>query len=118
MKSMTIHPYFDPDYGWVFDDAEKELAKEGLVAGIDVILDKVCSTYGLNPLDGFDVLFSDTEITDADVILEKVLEINGQPEVFGTDYIDQQTEIRGWLCPNLLKYFSNPPEKIYCRVVL
>ena len=116
MPSMMIHPYYDPQHGWVFDDPEKELVKEGLVCGIDVILNAVCTSHGLDPLQGFDVEFSDQEIPNADVVLRKIEEINGQPDVFGTNYIDEHSQTQGWLCPNLLQYFESPPEMIYCVV--
>ncbi len=39
---QVIHPYKMENGGWVFDDSGKDLDKEGLVLGIDTILDAIC----------------------------------------------------------------------------
>ena len=114
---QVIHPYKLKTGGWVFDDPEKSLVQEGLVAGIDTMLDDIAAEFGIDPEVGFDVGFSDKPIENAEVILTKVREIDGQPELFGTDYMDA-SGMTGWLCPNLLQYFTKPPEKIYCKVML
>jgi hypothetical protein len=111
---QTIHPYKMENGGWVFDDEEVGLIEEGLVLGIDTILDKICDQHGLDPRVGFDVGFSDEPIDDPVAIFRKLEEIEGQAELYGTNYVDEVSGIQGWLCPNLLKYFVSPPEKIYC----
>ncbi|MFN9850585.1 MAG: DUF6717 family protein [Planctomycetota bacterium] len=113
---QTIHPYKHSDLGWVFDDPAKGLDKEGLVLGIDTLLDQICERFQLNPVAGFDVEFSDEPIDNPAVVLQKLEEIEGQPEVHGTNYLDEASRTQGWLCPNLLKYFESPPNRIYCRI--
>lgn len=114
---QTIHPYKLKNGGWVFDDPAKGLVEEGLVAGIDLMLDDIADQFGIDPEVGFDVGFSDQPIENAEVVLTKLQEIEGKPDLFGTDYMDENG-LRGWLCPNLLQYFDSPPEKLYCKVML
>lgn len=113
---QVIHPYKMQNGGWVFDDADKGLVEEGLVAGVDTILDAICDQYGLDPRVGFDVGFSSESIDDAVAIFRKLEEIDGRPDLFGTNYVDEISGVQGWLCPNLLQYFDSPPERIYCNL--
>jgi hypothetical protein len=114
---QMIHPYKLQQGGWVFDDPDKGLVEEGLVSGIDTLLDRICDEFGLDPEDGFDVVFSSEPIEGPVAVLRKREEIDGRPDLFGTNYLDEMSGIQGWLCPNLLQYFDLPPEVIYCRVV-
>lgn len=113
---MQIHPYFRDGQGWIFDDPATMLFEEGLVDGMDQVLDLVTEARGLNKYNGFDVEFSDTEIPH-DYLLIKLEEINGDPSLYGTYYMFEPYNIRGWLCPNLGRYFDKPPEQIFLKVV-
>ena len=114
---MLIHPYYRDNEGWMFDDPTTGLVQEGLVLGIDTILDLVCNERGLNKHRGFPVEFSDKEFPDFEYRLVKIEEVNGNHNLYGTDYLCEEYGIQGWLCPNLGKYFENPPEEIFLRVV-
>ena len=113
---MVIHPYFIDNEGWMFDDAATGLVKEGLVDGIDTALDAACEAFALNKFEGFDLEFSDREIPGFDYKLVKLEEINGDHATFGTYYRVEPNNIRGWLCPNLGKYFETPPSEIYLKI--
>ena len=113
---MQIHPYYIENEGWMFDDVATGLVKEGLVDGIDTALDAACEAFGLNKSEGFDLEFSDLEIPGYDYKLVKLEEINGDHTAFGTYYRVEPNNIRGWLCPNLGKYFDSPPSEIYLKV--
>jgi hypothetical protein len=115
---MRIHPYYRRNEGWMFDDPNTGLEKEGLVDGIDDALDLVTQIHNLNKYDGFDVEFSDCEIPHYDYKLIKIEEINGDHHAFGTYYMFLPHQIKGWLCPNLARYFDSPPQEIYLKVIL
>lgn len=114
---MIIHPYFIEDLGWMFDDADVGLIQEGLVDGIDIALDKVTEELGLNKFEGFDLKFSPEIIPGFEYKLVKLEEINGDPNTYGTYYRVEPYGIKGWLCPNLGRYFEKPPEEIYLKVI-
>ena len=100
----------------MFDDAATGLVKEGLVDGIDTALDAACEAFGLNKSEGFDLEFSDLEIPGFVYKLVKLEEIIGDHTAFGTYYRVEPNNIRGWLCPNLGKYFETPPSEIYLKI--
>jgi hypothetical protein len=99
---------------WVFDDESRGLDKEALVAGMPEILEKACSTHGIrDPQNGFVVIFSGNPFPGADVVLEHL-----RPDEIGDGnwYKLQGTDIEGWLCPSLFKYFDSVPQKIYIQL--
>jgi hypothetical protein len=99
---------------WVFDDPARGLDKEALLAGMPEIIERVCSQQGItDPQNGFVVIFSDTPFPGHDVVLEH---LRSDDEGVGNWYRLKGTEMEGWLCPALLKYFKSPPSKIYIQV--
>ena len=102
-----IRPYKFEGF-WVFDDLEKGLEKEGLVLGIDAMLDQLTSNH-----DGdIKLTFSDEKLTGG-----MSLDYQGEGEVeSGEDwslYWSEELKQEGWLCPNFKKYFPTPPRKLY-----
>jgi len=100
-----INPYTWNSW-WVFDDEDKGLIKEPLVAGADTLLTKLAG-----PVENVTIAFSQDAFPGHTHMMEKVGEGMGG----GTDYI---VEMHGyahelWLCPALLKYFDEAPESIY-----
>lgn len=55
--------------------------------------------------------FSAGYFPDAQLVLEWVREEGG-----GNVYRWPEKGMEGWLCPALLKYFEEPPEKLYVQV--
>jgi hypothetical protein len=111
---MTIHPYHNGT-GWVFDDETTGMQAEGLVQGIDIILDKFSQEKNYNKFKGFDIQFDSQPIEDHDILLKKLYEIDNNGKENGTIYYCAKYNIEGWLCPSLYLYFSNTPDSIYIK---
>jgi hypothetical protein len=107
----AISPYLAGGQ-WQFDDPSRELYGEALVAGIPEIIQKVCKEKGIqNPEKGFSVVFSSKKFPGADCVLQRVRGESG-----GNWYKLEGTNMEGWLCPALFKYFENAPSKLYIQV--
>ena len=109
----VIKPYLWNNV-WVFDDPARGLDKEALVSGIPEIITHVCTQNGIrDPQNGFVVIFSGSPFPDADAVLEHL-----RPDGSGSGnwYKLLGTNMEGWLCPALLRYFESPPSKIYIQV--
>ncbi len=97
---------------WVFDDADAGLVKEPFVAGADVIIDQALKAKGVENADaGFRLLFSAGEFPKYDLKLTWLRAADG-----GNYYTAEGTELEGWLCPALFKYFDDAPNEIYARL--
>lgn len=99
---------------WVFDDPARGLDKEALVSSVPEMIERVCAQKGIpNPSAGFVVIFSARPFPDADVVLDHV-----RPDEHGEGnwYRLSGTQMEGWLCPALLKYFPSAPRRIYLQV--
>jgi len=96
---------------WVFDDESKGLDKEPFVAGADTLIDTL--TGGTK--NKCQIVFSKDAFPTADFEVNKI----GPGAGGGTNYkydIDKNTSHYLWLCPALLKYFSNPPSNIHFQI--
>lgn len=111
---MKIHPYHN-GRGWVFDDPKTGLVAEGLVEGIDNILDMFTKEKKINRRKGLDIQFDKKPIPDYDILLTKMYEINNNGLMYGSVYHCARYEIDGWLCPSLYLYFFEAPEEIYIK---
>ena len=107
---FTIKPYLW-NGTWVFDDAERGLIREALVAGVPELIEKATRLAGISkPQDGFLTLFSMSPFPGGNIQLQWV-----RTEEWGGDtYAWEEQE--GWLCPALLKYFDEAPKTIYLEV--
>ena len=99
-----IYPYRH-EHGWVFDDPEHNLSKEGLVRGADELLDY--RTHGATKAE---IIFSDEIFEGSNFILFQAHDGAG-----GHFYMDE-SGISLWLCPNLKLYFEEPPKRIYYKM--
>ena len=115
-KIMTIHPYRVEGKGWMFDDPTTGLKEEGLVCGIDTLLDLYSREKKLNTTKGFDVKFSNQPIKNHTLELHKQYELDGSGREHGTMYNCPQYNCEGWLCPSLYLYFEEAPETIYIKI--
>lgn len=98
---------------WVFDDPVHGLLKEGLINGIDKMLDKLTYKF-VGPVQ---LTISDEPI-DGAVVLDYIKSDTLGPletEIWHKYWCDLLNQ-EGWLCPSFLLYFQVPPEKIYVRI--
>ena len=104
----VIFPYKHEEI-WVFDDEATGLVKEPFVSGMPQILELLSQDI-FNSNKGFALLFSPTPFPGYQVKMtwEK-------SEYGGNWYLWQEKDLKGWLCPALLKYFELAPLEIYCK---
>lgn len=95
---------------WVFDDPAVDLVREPFVGGADTMID-VATAHIPNAADGFIAVFSANYFPDAQIVLDWLKEKGG-----GNVYRWPDKSMEGWLCPALLRYFSEPPEKLFIQV--
>jgi hypothetical protein len=95
---------------WVFDDAHVGLVKEPFVGGADTIID-IATAHIPNAEKGFVAEFSANYFPNAQIVLEWAREDGG-----GNVYRWKDKEMEGWLCPALLRYFSEAPATLYIQV--
>ncbi len=96
---------------WVFDDADVGLEKEPFVEGADVIIDRALEAKNVANADvGFRLIFSAGEFPKYDVKFKWLRAADG-----GNYYAAEGSDLEGWLCPALFKYFEEAPKEIYAR---
>jgi len=106
---FCIRPYKDNDV-WMFDDPSVGLVREPFVAGIDTMLDTLCS--GIPDFEsGVSLLFSSAPFPDYTVMLERIEEDCG-----GNWYRCDELDMNGWLCPALFQYYETAPDKLYVKI--
>jgi uncharacterized protein DUF6717 len=105
---MVIFPY-KHNQTWVFDDERMGLVQEPFVSGIPEMIDILVQDIA-NLDEGFKLLFSVNPFPGYQVELIWLKE-----EYNGNWYSWRTKNLDGWLCPALLKYFIEPPKKIYCK---
>ncbi len=105
---MVIFPY-RYHQTWVFDDEHVGLFQEPFVSGVPEMIDMLVKDIP-NVDEGFKLLFSAEPFPGYQAELVWL-----QQEYGGNWYRWNETNMEGWLCPALFKYFSEPPEKIYCN---
>ena len=110
MNSINIiSPY--KHYGmWVFDDERVGLVQEPFVAGADIMMECLVADIP-DAAKGFVLIFAGTPFPGHQHRLDwKRTDPDG-----GNWYRWEEFKIEGWLCPALLKYFSEPPKHIYAQ---
>ncbi|MFB8787769.1 MAG: DUF6717 family protein [Potamolinea sp.] len=105
---MVIFPY-RYQHTWVFDDEKVGLVQEPFVSGIPEIIDVLVQDIP-NADRGFKLLFS---LNPFPGYQEEFIWVR---EDFGGHWYRWcANNMEGWLCPALFKYFSEAPQKIYCK---
>lgn len=96
---------------WVFNDASTGLFREPFVQGIPEIIDHMTRDIA-DAKDGFKLLFS-SDIFPGSTGLKKV----DRPDAGnGAWYYHPETDITGWLCPALFRYFPDKaPDQLYAK---
>ena len=105
-----ISPYF-ADGTWVFDDPSVDLKKEPFVLGIPEMIDTLLVEIP-DPKNGFRLLFSDQPFPNYQTKIVWV-----RADGAGNWYRFEDTEMEGWLCPALFKYFEKAPKEIYVKAL-
>jgi hypothetical protein len=105
---FTIRPYRDGGL-WVFDDAERGLDREPLIAGADKLLERLVAARGIRDAErGFRLRFSDRPFRGAVHLLWR------RHEQDGDVYYSENFDAEGWLCPALRKYYPQAaPRHLY-----
>jgi hypothetical protein len=94
---------------WVFDDPAVGLKGEPFVSGIPEMIDAL--VQGVPRANrGFRLLFSAAPFPRYQVELIRL-----RSEYGGNWYRWTATDMEGWLCPALSKYFPEPPATLYAR---
>jgi hypothetical protein len=91
---------------WMFTDTKVGLIDEPFVSGIPEIIDDYVGNEN-----NFTLFFSASNFPLTTTTLTKT-----KDEFDGAWYTDNNTKKQGWLCPALLKYFKEPPEKLYLKI--
>ena len=94
---------------WVFDDPRVGLVQEPFVAGADTMIDRVVADIP-DAEHGFTLIFSTTPFPGYQYRLDWRREEGG-----GNWYYSEQLDLEGWLCPALLRYFSEAPKELYVQ---
>lgn len=95
---------------WVFYDPRVGLVQEPFIAGADSMIDKVVAAIP-NAEQGFTMMFSAEAFPGQQFRLEW-----RRSEANGNWYYSPQLGLEGWLCPALLRYFSEPPKELYVQI--
>jgi hypothetical protein len=106
----VIFPYQD-NGAWMFDDDAKGLVREPFVCGIPRMVELLVAGIQ-HPDRGFALYFSDQQFPGFQLKVDLA-----EPDSGGNWYkltVDG-TEMRGWLCPALFKYFETAPVTIYAK---
>jgi Family of unknown function (DUF6717) len=99
---------------WQFDDPERDLKGEALIAGVPEIIEWLCNAQSISkPERGFNLIFS------AGPFPGWQLKANRSSADSGGYWYDVSLGAgirrQGWLCPALFKYFDQAPKSIYFR---
>lgn len=109
----VIYPYRTFGGGWAFDDKEVGLQGEPFVAGIPEIINSIVGKRRKIKVFLSKDTFPETtgvlvKLTDNQKAI-KGLSGEGYYQLEGTDMI-------GWLCPAILKYFKSYPKHIHFKI--
>lgn len=106
----AIAPYWHDDIEtWVFDDESVGLNQEPFVQGVPEMIDDLTKDIE-NAKSGFRLIFSAEAFPGYQRRLDFVA-----PEMGGAWYDEAESNLRGWLCPALFRYFDRPPKAIYVK---
>lgn len=95
---------------WVFDDPKVGLVQEPFVGGADTMIDMITNKIS-NAATGFTMIFSAAPFPGYQYRLEW-----RESEGSGNVYYSADLDLKGWLCPALLRYFGNPPNELFVQV--
>lgn len=105
---MVIQPYWHSGT-WVFDDERVALYREPFVAGVPEMIDDLVTDIP-EAEEGFRLTFSAQEFPGYERKLTWL-----RSESAGNWYRLEGTDMEGWICPALFKYYPQPPEQIFVK---
>jgi hypothetical protein len=105
---MVIFPY-KKNGVWMFDDAAVGLKEEPFVCGVPEMIDVLVADIKVAEK-GFTAYFSGQPFPGFQMQLEWVRE-----EFGGNWYRHTGTDMEGWLCPAMFKYFSDAPASLFAK---
>jgi hypothetical protein len=111
MNSINIISPYRSNGMWVFDDDRHNLFREPFVAGADAFLNYLTTDIP-NAKEGFNLVFSSQPFPDHTLHVKWV-----KSDGTGNWYHSERYNLKGWLCPALLKYFNEPPKEIFAKAV-
>jgi hypothetical protein len=105
---IVLVPY---RYGgtWVFDDPDVGLTREPFVVGVPEMIDEMVRDIP-DAENGFRLLFSAEPFPGCTHTFTWV-----RAEGSGNWYRCEELDMEGWLCPGLLAYYREPPQRLYAR---
>lgn len=107
---LVLAPYWcESAKTWVFDDPARGLVREPFVSGVPAMIDDLVRDVP-NARGGFRLLFSAAPFPGATRTL-----VRSHAAFGGTWYRDPFSNLDGWLCPAMFRYFPTAPEAIYVR---
>ena len=109
MNTINVISPYEYHGMWVFDDARVSLVQEPFVAGADTMIDRVVADIP-DADRGFTLMFSSTPFPGHQYRLDW-----RRHEADGNWYYSVDLDIEGWLCPALLRYFSEAPKHLYVQ---
>jgi hypothetical protein len=112
MNSISMIVPYKKQGMWMFDDERVGLVEELFVAGADVIMEQI-SAHIPDAESGFRLIFSSTPFPGHQARMEWLRYDEDNP---GNWYRWTGTDLEGWLCPALFKYFDEAPKNIYIKV--
>jgi hypothetical protein len=107
VNSLYVLNIYNHEGTYVFDDPKVDLVREPFVMGMPEIIEH---QMGGGPIDTFTAIFSATAFPGYNTVLKRL-----HPEYGGTWYELDGTDLQGWLCPALFKYFLVAPERLYVQ---
>ncbi len=105
---QTLNLYKNKDT-WLFDDSKKGITKEPFVEGSSELITELQARSGLSG-DSLTITFSDRPFPEGHHTL---LWQASREEGGWNKYYSKELAMDNWLCPVLLKYFEDAPEKLY-----
>ncbi|MFK7776984.1 MAG: hypothetical protein QM501_02525 [Gimesia sp.] len=105
---MVIAPYRHQGT-WVFDDSSAGLVKEPFVAGVPEMIDVIVKDIK-NADDGFRLIFSANPFPEYQ---KKLIWLRGDQG--GNYYRFEDSDMEGWICPAMFKYYETAPKELYVK---
>jgi hypothetical protein len=109
MNAINVIAPYKQHGMWVFDDPGVGLVQEPFVAGADTFIDRVVRDIP-DAAKGFTLVFSGTPFPGHQYRLDW-----RRAEGGGNWYYTAALDMEGWLCPALLRYFSEAPKHLYVQ---
>ena len=110
MNAISVISPYKHHGMWVFDDPRVGLVQEPFIAGADTMIDRVVADIP-DAARGFVLIFSNAPFPGHQFRLERRRSEDG-----GNWYYSSQLDMEGWLCPALLRYYSEASQEIYVQV--